>query len=123
MFMSAKGHRGRSSTTRLRKRAPALAAALCLLASGLPAAAAKIVKIFIPGSSQTVAYGINDSGWITGGWGYAGGDHGFLRAPDGTITSFDPPESSVTYGLCINGKAAIGGHCIDNTGSPGHGLL
>ena len=117
-------HPGRSSGTRLRNRTSAVAAALCFLASGPPAAAGgTIIKISIPGSSETEAYGINDSGSITGGWGYAGGAHGFLRAADGTITTFDPPGANVTYGIGINRKGAICGYWIDYTGSPGHGFL
>src|SRR2546423_9514713 len=101
-----------------------LAAALCLLASGLPAAAGgKLIKIIVPGSDGTQAYGINDAGSITGGWDQGSLVHGFVRASDGTITTFDPPGSSITYGLCINGKDAIGGYWIDYTGSPAHGFL
>jgi hypothetical protein len=36
--------------------------------------------------------------------------HGFLRTPDGTITTFDPPGSAMTVPLSINKSGAIVGY-------------
>src|ERR1700744_5425035 len=109
----------------LRSCAPVLFAALWFVASGLPAAAkAKIIRISIPGSALTVAYGINDAGSVTGAYGGGSGPmRGFIPAADGTITTFDPPGSAVTYGMCINNLGAIGGYWTDYTGHPIHGYL
>jgi hypothetical protein len=47
-----------------------------------------------PGSVETFAQGINPEGAIVGTFGDASGiGHGFLRKPDGAITSFDVPGS------------------------------
>ena len=43
----------------------------------------------------------------TGYYSSDSGTHGFLRTSDGTITTFDPPESGATYALAINGSGAI----------------
>ena len=69
----------------------ALAVGVAIAAIGLiQQAEAKIIKFDASGSVDTEPYGINAKGWITGSyldvnekW------HGFLRAPGGTITSFD----------------------------------
>ena len=46
-----------------------------------------------PGSTFTEPSGINPGGVITGGYIDASGmDHGFVRAHDGTITTFDVPN-------------------------------
>ena len=50
------------------------------------------------------------------------GPHGFLRAPDGTITTFDPPGSIYTVPTSINPSGAITGYYQD--ASQGwHGFL
>jgi hypothetical protein len=35
--------------------------------------------------------------------------HGFVRAADGTITTFDPPGSVETYAVPINNKGLVAG--------------
>jgi hypothetical protein len=40
----------------------------------------------------------------------AGVQHGFVRNPYGTITSFDPPEGNETYPTSINDGGAIAGY-------------
>src|SRR5208283_5213597 len=43
-----------------------------------------------PSASGTNAYGINNSGQVTGTCVYGAGDHGFIRSADGTqFTAFD----------------------------------
>ena len=44
--------------------------------------------IDVPGADFTVAAGINDAGVIAGSFGMAGQTDGFVRAADGTITTF-----------------------------------
>jgi hypothetical protein len=53
--------------------------------------------------------------------------HGFLRAPDGAITTFDAPGAGTgafqgTEPLGINSKGAISGSYID-ANNVGHGFL
>jgi hypothetical protein len=51
-----------------------------------------------PGGVWTFPSGITPAGAITGSFNdCAGDDHGFLRAPDGTLTVFDVPNNPVSY--------------------------
>ena len=53
---------------------------------------------------------IDQAGDITGSYTDAAGvQHGFVRNPYGTITSFDPPEGNQTTATSINDGAAIAG--------------
>ena len=53
----------------------------------------------------------------------AGIQHGFVRDPYGTITSFDPPESKFTDVTGINEGGAISGYYSDQRGlGPGVGF-
>jgi len=59
-------------------------------------------EIDFPGSTYTVAYGINDAGQIVGYSFLEGGtEDGFLLDVDGTYTTLDPPgaTSSIAYGI------------------------
>ena len=47
--------------------------------------------------------------------------HGFVRAPNGTVTAFDPPNSSETTPTGINPEGVITGIFIDSNGE--HGFL
>jgi hypothetical protein len=74
---------------------------------------------------------INDEGTITGSYSDNGGTHGFVRSPEGIITSFDPPSEPggvptsclasplgpATYSMSINQEGVITGWC--HIGSPG----
>jgi hypothetical protein len=72
-----------------RSEALALFAALCNLGSGVSAAAKPIITTFDPpGSDATIALSINASGAIAGYYRDSVGPHGFMRASDGTITTF-----------------------------------
>jgi hypothetical protein len=68
------------------------------------------IATFSAGGGFTVPTSINDSGAITG----TVGKHGFVRAPDGTITLFDPPTSVNTRPQQINALGAISGHYFDS---------
>jgi hypothetical protein len=56
---------------------------------------------------------------------YLGGAyHGFVRNPYGTITSFDPPKSQLTWVTGINEGGAIIGYYFDQSGqAPGVGFI
>jgi hypothetical protein len=73
---------------------------------------------FSAGGGFTVPTSINDSGAITG----RVGKHGFLRAPDGTITLFDPATSVNTVPQQINASGAITGYFFDSQ-TGGHSFV
>ena len=82
------------------------------------------VIVGIPGAVSTYLLDINSSGYALGGYTDSEtGDpaHGFLRAPDGTITTFDPPGSTNTYVSRINDSGAVTGVYSDAAG--GHGFI
>src|SRR5207244_6442987 len=63
----------------------------------------------VPGSTSTVASGINDSGQIVGYYEDAGGTwHGFLL-DQGSYTTLDVPGSERTYATGINASGQIVG--------------
>src|SRR5580692_1367313 len=66
-------------------------------------------KIFnFPGSTNTQPKSINAKGAITGAYSDAQFvSHGFLRAPDGSFTTLDPPGSKVDPGGPGTGASAI----------------
>jgi predicted membrane protein len=84
------------------------------------------------GTLPTGFLGINPKGTITGGYVDANNvTHGFVRAPDGTITTFDVPGAGTvaspgifpgTFPLGINAEGAITGYYIDAS-NVGHGFL
>jgi hypothetical protein len=65
------------------------------------------------------------AGDITGSYLDAAGiQHGFVRDPYGTITSFDPPESKFTNVTGINEGGAMSGYYSDQRGlGPGVGFI
>jgi uncharacterized membrane protein len=67
----------------------------------------------------THANAINDSGVITGGYTDSSGkSHGYVRAVDGTITTFDSPSSILgTVALCINSSGRIAGTYLNAAGN------
>jgi hypothetical protein len=85
----------------------------------LGTAAAANAGIFItfdvPGSLSTVPFAINDAGAITGDYCDAVTCHGFLRASNGTITTFDaaPGTMIATFPSSINQEGAITGAYCD----------
>ena len=97
--------------------------ALWLLGLGLSASAreATFVEFDVPGSACearfpfcTTPVAINPAGAVTGYYADSNAAlHGFLRAPDGTFTTFDPPGSLSTAPVGINPAGAITGYYCD----------
>src|SRR5205814_6754680 len=83
----------------------------CLVFGLSQAAQAKIIKFDPSGSVETAPTGINAKGWVSGIYDDANGkSHGFLRSPDGTITTFDVTKDKCgTDPWSINRKGAIAG--------------
>jgi hypothetical protein len=60
--------------------------------------------------ASTTPTSINAKGEITGYYvDFAGNNHGFVRDPNGTITTFDPPGSLSTFVAGINDEGTITG--------------
>lgn len=58
----------------------------------------------------TFPVAINRSGLIVGNFTDSSRvQHGFMRAPDGTFTTFDPPGSTGTYVMAVNSKGLVVG--------------
>jgi hypothetical protein len=76
----------------------------------------KLVSFDAPGAGPvgTFPYSINSKGAIVG-WYYDSGNasHGFLRAPDGTMTEIDAPGAGNTYAGNINAEGVITGDYTD----------
>ena len=73
--------------------------------------------------SEFTPAGINPAGVITGFYVDASSvQHGFVRAPTGTIIEFDPTGSIFTNPNAINEPGAITGFYVDASGV-GHGFL
>ena len=95
--------------------------ALCSLLLGVcsNALAQSFATFDAPGVQNAVPVSINQNGAITGSYVDArGASHGFLRAPDGTITTVDVPSAGTgliqgTFALSINQKGAITGYYGD----------
>jgi hypothetical protein len=75
----------------------------------------------LPGSLLTAASSINDAGAITGSYSDNSGSHGFVRSPEGMITSFDPPTVTscslpfagfAAFTTSINQEGVITGWCV-----------
>ena len=82
-------------------------------------------RSLFPGAIQTTPFSINPAGAITGDYldaNYYG--HGFLRARDGTLTTFDDPGGNDTTAVGINPAGTIAGvfHNYD-VNFVGHGFL
>ena len=79
------------------------------------------------GATNTWAYSINPAGAIAGYYGVLGVVHGLLRAPNGTLTTFDAPGAGTgfgqgTFALDINPAGEIAGQYNDNS-NVYHGFL
>ncbi len=68
-----------------------------------------------PGAISTAARGINATGTVAGAYLDAqAGEHGFLRSPQGTFTSFDVPTVQHGTGVkSINGAGTVVGAYVD----------
>src|ERR1700722_14934136 len=82
--------------------------------------AATYVKFDAPGAGTQSAQGttpesINSSSAISGEYIDSGGvEHGFVRATDGTITSFDPTGSVQTFASDLNDSGTLTGDWADS---------
>jgi hypothetical protein len=68
-----------------------IALLLVLMATATAACAQTIITFDMPNSISTQPVAINPRSQITGSYVDAVAQHGFLRQPDGTLTSFDAP--------------------------------
>ncbi len=70
------------------------------------------------GSGQgTSPVAINAAGLVTGSYSDTSGvGHGFLRRPNGSIVTFDPPGSTGTAPTAINAEGVIAGNYSDTAG-------
>src|SRR5690349_3720187 len=112
-------------SSRFRESSVAFALTVGIFGTGLcDPAQARIIKFDPPGSTNTLPFAINASKWITGFYEDSnGGFHGFLRVPDGTITTIDVPGATCgTYAQSINRSGVIvGGEQDSNCNS--HGFI
>lgn len=79
-------------------------------------AAAKIITFQVPGEVITFVGGITSHGDVIGGINDRAGNHGFLRAADGTITTIDAPGASNTYPTSISDDGTIVGYYTIGSG-------
>jgi hypothetical protein len=83
----------------------------------------KLATFDIRDLHSTSVSGISPSGAIIGDFFANGTVHGFLRMPNGNITTFDVPTAPLgTYPDSINAAGAITGHYFNASGSF-HGFL
>ena len=98
-------------------RAPFLGAALAgwglLLSPADVDARATLTRIEVSGE-PTAVYGMNDAGVITGTYNW---DTGFLRSPDGAITSFGVPGAGQVVSVGINNNGVVAGNYTDPSGT------
>ncbi len=67
---------------------------------------------------------INQAGDITGSYTDSGGvQHGFVRNPYGTLTTFDPPEGGQTTATSINDGGEVAGFYHYHSGGPPVGFI
>jgi probable HAF family extracellular repeat protein len=76
-----------------------------------------ITTINFPGTTYTLALGINDTGQIVGYYSDGSREHGFLRNAAGAYMTFDYPGSSSTSVSGINDLGQIVGAYSDGTGA------
>lgn len=78
----------------------------------------------VPGSSRTLALGINEKGEIVGRYVSAGQNHGFLRDASGNLTTVDYPGSSFSVASSINDSGAIlGWYTVPTDPTARHGFV
>lgn len=106
-----------------------LSLALCTFLCAFSANAQRIITFDAPGAGQgTFGLGMTPSQVIEGFYVDGGGaSHGFLRMPNGSITTFDVPQAGTGAGQgtipeSINPAGAITGYYADDTGL-NHGFV
>lgn len=75
-----------------------------------------VISFDAPNAQGTIGVAINGSGVVVGFYSDANSlNHGFLRYPDGHVTTFDPPEAAGygTLALAINAEGAAVGSYTD----------
>jgi uncharacterized membrane protein len=86
------------------------------MAFSAPALAGNYVHFDVPNANYTGPVAIDAKGTVGGSWqdNSTAASHGFLRAPDGTITTFDPAGSVDTEVRGMSGKDATVGRYQDS---------
>lgn len=72
--------------------------------------------IFLVQDTSTIPTGVNFNGYIAG---YDNTGAGFLRAPDGTVATFVPPGSTLTFVDGLNNSEEISGWYQGNSTEAG----
>src|SRR5678816_1054083 len=76
------------------------------------------IRIFsVPGSTNTVATGVDNDGAIIGTFDDANGLHAFIRTRTGHFITFDAPSATLTLGFDINNAGTAVGSFINDSGS------
>ncbi len=88
------------------------------IAAASPASAKPVNIIFDPpGSTGTTPEAINAANWVVGSYyDIHGKTHGFLRMPDGTITTVEPPGATSSTARSVTDAGTIAGEYKDATG-------
>lgn len=73
----------------------------------------------VPGAYITQAYGINNSGQVSGTYYDTNGQHGFIKSGS-TFNTFDAPGANVTYAYGINNSGQVVGYYSDSNGYHGY---
>jgi hypothetical protein len=89
---------------------------------GFVRAANGTIITFLVDDSATYPNCVNDGGYIVGYDNFNDVANGFLRAPDGTITTIDLPGAVETVAAAINDKGAITG-AYDSEDGMQHGFV
>ena len=75
-------------------------------------AASKFITFLVPGAAHMTVVGISNNGEVIGIFNdHSHGQHGFLRAKDGTFTTIDVPGNAATYLSAIRDDGTIVGFC------------
>jgi probable HAF family extracellular repeat protein len=70
-----------------------------------------------PGSTSTVAYGVNDFGQIVGQSSGSSGNLSFIRSSDGHLQNILPPTiEALVQAVAINNSGKLVGNYVDNNG-------
>jgi hypothetical protein len=110
------GRTGVSSNGNARTILVSLISAAAWAVANAPAVAgAQYITVNAAGATATVVEPINTSGEAAGIWTDANGlRHGFLRTPDGAISSFDPKSSSSVENVSLNDTGVAAGTVEDS---------
>ena len=76
----------------------------------------------VSGAASTYPFAISNNGVIVGTYALNGVPHGFMRASNGAITTFDPEGSVATQGYAVNSSGTTAGYFFTYSGSPAQGF-